>query len=400
MDIPERLPMLLGGALEEGLKLKGMPQEECTEEWVLRNSLLYEEILNEYMDTGVDGICVPTERSNSENLKHFNLENHVKRLNYDLIMLTKDSLPNGVLVAGCLSSLNKDDIKFCKTEFFEMFYIFLDQATALANAGIDFFLIENMISLFEARAAVFACKRFGIPVFVTMSANEHGVTSLGSELLLSLICLQELGISGFGFNCEPDLRYIELFENLSHYSKVPLIAKINSSLEGSESDISEFTELLLKNGVEIIECGKGIELNQIKEIRRCIDKFDLHMVNLEKYNGQIVLANDNNAYFLSSESIELSEPIRCSVDMSSEIFEMNESFTGVVTVELLNYDDAMFFCRNAHMLTLPVIFKSESKIALESGLLLFSGRAMIDSDCSLDREELEKLAGKYGAIVY
>ena len=56
MDIPERLPMLLGGALEEGLKLKGMPQEECTEEWVLRNSLVYEEILNEYMDTGVDGI--------------------------------------------------------------------------------------------------------------------------------------------------------------------------------------------------------------------------------------------------------------------------------------------------------------------------------------------------------
>ena len=89
-------------------------------------------------------------------------------------------------------------------------------------------------------------QRFGIPVFVTMSANEHGVTSLGSELLPSLICLQELGISGFGFNCEPDLRYIELFENLSHYSKVPLIAKINSSLEGSESDISEFTELLLK----------------------------------------------------------------------------------------------------------------------------------------------------------
>ena len=172
-------------------------------------------------------------------------------------------------------------------------------------------------------------------------------------------------------------------------------------MEGSESDISEFTELLLKNGVEIIECGKGIELNQIKEIRRCIDKFDLHMVNLENIMAKLYLQMIiMHIYFLSSESIELSEPIRCSVDMSSEIFEMNESFTGVVTVELLNYDDAMFFCRNAHMLTLPVIFKSESKIALESGLLLFSGRAMIDSDCSLDREELEKLAGKYGAIVY
>jgi len=38
MEIPERLPMLLAGALKEGLKLKGIPKGECPEEWILENS--------------------------------------------------------------------------------------------------------------------------------------------------------------------------------------------------------------------------------------------------------------------------------------------------------------------------------------------------------------------------
>ncbi len=403
MEIPERLPMLLAGALEESLKLKGMPKGKCPEEWILENSSVFKELLEECLNTGVDGICVPTERSNGENLKSFGLEKQIKRLNHDLIMLTKENISDKILVAGCLSSIDKGDVNFGKAEFFDMFYIFLEQATALADAGADLFVIEDMVSLFEARVAVFACKRFGIPVFVTMLTNENGVTPLGTELLPSLICLQELGVSGFGFNCGLNSDYIDLFHKISPYAKIPLIAKVNRSLEDGERkqiDISQSVELLLENGVEIIECGKGITSKQVKEIRKSIDNFDFHRVDFEKYNGQIVMANDKQAFFLSTDSIELSEPISCSVDMSSKILEMNEAFTGSVTVELLNYDDAMFFCQNAHMLTLPVIFKSESKVALESGLLLFSGRAMIDSDCSIDRSELEMLADKYGTIVY
>ena len=403
MEIPERLPMLLAGALKEGLKLKGIPKGECPEEWILKNSSVFKELLEECLNTGVDGICVPSECSNSENLKLFGLKNQVKRLNHDLVILTKENVSDNILVVGCLSSINKGNLIFGKTDFFDMFYIFLEQATALADAGADLFIIEDMVSLFEARIAVFACKRFGIPVFVTMLTNENGVTPLGTELLPSLICLQELGVSGFGFNCELNPDYIDIFHKISPYAKIPLIAKLNSSLEDGESNqlgISQSVELLLENGVEIIECGKGITSIHVKEIRKSIDNFDFHKVDFERYNGQIVLANNNQAFFLSSDSIELSEPISCSVDMSSKILEMNETFTGVVTVELLNYDDAMFFCQNAHMLTLPVIFKSESKVALESGLLLFSGRAMIDSDCSIDRSELEMLADKYGTIVY
>ena len=80
MEIPERLPMLLAGALKEGLKLKGIPKGECPEEWILKNSLVFKELLEECLNTGVDGICVPSECSNSENLKLFGLKNQVKRL--------------------------------------------------------------------------------------------------------------------------------------------------------------------------------------------------------------------------------------------------------------------------------------------------------------------------------
>ena len=38
----------------------------------------------------------------------------------------------------------------------------------LKNAGVDFYAIETMTSLRHARAAVLACRDFGLPVFVTM----------------------------------------------------------------------------------------------------------------------------------------------------------------------------------------------------------------------------------------
>ena len=55
---------------------------------------------------------------------------------------------------------------------------------------------------------------------------------------------------------------------------------------------------------------------------------------------------------------------------------------------------------NAHMLDMPVAFESESLEALESALLHYNGKAIVVStSCEIDKEDLQTLAERYGAIV-
>ena len=63
-------------------------------------------------------------------------------------------------------------------------------------------------------------------------------------------------------------------------------------------------------------------------------------------------------------------------------------------------DDGYAFSLNAHMIDLPVAFESESLEALDSALLLYQGKALIAStNCEIEREDLEKIAVRYGAVV-
>lgn len=400
MDIPYRLPVLLAGAIGDKLIKKGIPSGRFPEESVLSNPEIYKSLVDEQISCGADILCMPTEYVNGEKLKSLGLDKNTAELNQKIVMMSKEVADGKIILAGCLSSTGKRHDNFDETEFFDMFYIFLDQAEALAEAGADLIVVEDMESLMEARAAVFACKRLDIPVFVIMLINDNDETPLGSDVLSSLICLQEIGIAGFGISvdfCDDNLDII--IDKIIPYAKIPIIVKMNGDLFNTK-DLYSKTECLFRNGVQMIETGKNVNSVQLDVIRKSMDNYDFKSVLVEQYETQIVLSNDSQVFFLSTENIKLSEPVPCSVDMSDIIFEMNETNYDVIMIELLNYDDAVFFSQNAHMLRLPVIFKSESRIALETALILFTGRAMIDSDCSIDRYDLECLAKKYGDVVY
>lgn len=52
------------------------------------------------------------------------------------------------------------------------------------------------------------------------------------------------------------------------------------------------------------------------------------------------------------------------------------------------------------MVDMPVAFESESLEALDAALLHYNGKALVVStSCELEREELEEVAARYGAVV-
>ena len=52
------------------------------------------------------------------------------------------------------------------------------------------------------------------------------------------------------------------------------------------------------------------------------------------------------------------------------------------------------------MSKLPIAVRAESATVLDAALRYFQGRLIIDSNSCIEREVLEPLAAKYGAIVY
>jgi 5-methyltetrahydrofolate--homocysteine methyltransferase len=79
---------------------------------------------------------------------------------------------------------------------------FQEQATALAEGGVDAILIETMSDLNEAKAAVEGARlATHLPVIVTMSFDTHGYTMMGIKPDKAAKELWALGLDAIGANC-------------------------------------------------------------------------------------------------------------------------------------------------------------------------------------------------------
>ena len=221
-----------------------------------------------------------------------------------------------------------------------------ERARALYEAGVDLLFADAMRSVADARAAVLACKRFDIPVFVTVSVECADITESKSRALAALICLQEIGASACGIAAECEIGdFCEIISELAHYAKVPLIARI----QGVDSDSALE---LIHSGAQIIS---GFDAK--RSARLCCEKCGIS----EHFDdgiceGMLVLSNETQSFFLSPDNIEMSEYIQCSQDMSDILVELGDTSTDIIGVELFSPDDAVLFMKNVHMASLPVIF--------------------------------------------
>ena len=80
--------------------------------------------------------------------------------------------------------------------------VYKEQVQGLLQGGVDFFVIETMMDIQEARAALIAVKEScDLPVCVSMTFDENGQTLMGTDPITALITLQSLGADGVGCNC-------------------------------------------------------------------------------------------------------------------------------------------------------------------------------------------------------
>lgn len=121
--------------------------------------------------------------------------------------------------------------------FEDAYACFQEMLEAGARAGADLVVFETMTDLYEVKAGVLAAKEHtALPAFVTMTFEPNHRTFTGCCVEAMAAVLEGLGVDALGINCSLGPREIfPIAKRLSECTALPLIIKANAGLPDPET---------------------------------------------------------------------------------------------------------------------------------------------------------------------
>lgn len=423
--------MILDGAFGTELQKKGMPTGVCPEQWVLEHPESIIGIQKDYQAAGSDAVYTCTFSGNRLKLGEFGLADQVLEMNRKLALLSREAVGKSGLVAGDLSITGQFVRPFGPIPFETVVDVYKEQVKGLLEGGVDFFAIETMTDLQEARAAVIAVKEScSLPICVTMTFDEDGRTLTGTDPVTALITLQSLGVDGFGCNCSTGPNtMVKFIKQMRPYAKVPLIAKPNAGLPKLVDGKTVFSmgatefginvKTLLDSGVNLIGgcCGTSPEyIKEVKDRVRQSNPAEIKPVNYSAVTStrKTVFMGFDEPLTIIGERInptgkkKLQEELREGKTAELRRFALEQTEKGAaildVNVGMPGIDEKAKMVEVAELLSsmveAPLCLDSANPEVLEAALRIYPGRALINS-ISGEKAKMQKLlpvAAKYGAM--
>jgi methionine synthase I (cobalamin-dependent) len=200
-------PLLLDGGLGTLLIAAGLEPGHDPGEWNRQRPDAVAAVHRAYAEAGSDLVHTNTFGANPIKLRAGGSEEECRAFNALAVSIARGAVravrPD-VLVAGDLGPTGALLPPVGNATEAEIEAAFVEQATALAEAGADVISIETMYDLREARAAVRAARRTGLAVLasLTFESRRRGFfTIMGDPLGPSLRALVDDGADAVGFNC-------------------------------------------------------------------------------------------------------------------------------------------------------------------------------------------------------
>lgn len=423
--------MILDGAFGTELQKRGMPTGVCPEQWVLEHPESIIEIQKEYRTAGSIAVYTCTFSGNRMKLAEFGLAEQVLEMNRKLALLSREAVGESGLVAGDLSITGQFVRPFGQIPFETVVDVYKEQVKGLLEGGVDFFAIETMTDLQEARAAVIAVKEScSLPICVTMTFDEDGRTLTGTDPVTALITLQSLGADAIGCNCStgPETM-VKFIQQMKPYARVPLVAKPNAGLpklvDGKTvfsmraAEFGTYVNVLIDSGVSLIGgcCGTSPEF--IKEVKDCVlgaNPTEIKPINYSAITStrKTVFMGLNEPLTIIGERInptgkkKLQEELREGKTAEIRRFALEQTEKGAVVLDvnvgMPGIDEKAKMVEVVELLSsmveAPLCLDSANPEVLEAALRVYPGRALINS-VSGEKEKMKKLlpvAAKYGAM--
>ena len=418
--------ILLDGGFGTELMKKGLLPEEDTVNAVFDHPQWVKEIHKSYIDAGSNIILADTFGANSFKLE--NSEHSVEKCINKAISLAKEATEGtDTLVALDVSTTGKLLAPTGDLTFERAYECYKEVCICGEKAGADLICLETFTDLREARIALLAAKEnTNLPVTVTLSFDENGLTMNGSTASCVAVTLIAAGADAVGLNCSlgPD-KLSGVVEEFLKYSSVPVIVKPNAGLPDLKTgkysmEAEEFASLMAKfyeKGAVIMGGCCGTSPEYIASLKNILNTAETKE-KIEIIKGVISGA---------TSSVELSEPrvigerinptgkkkFKEALEKNDLDYILNEGLSQVeagadildVNVGHSEIDEEEMMQKVVTSLQgsigLPLQLDSTSPEVLEKALRIYTGKAIINSVNGEEKSisAVLPLAKKYGAAI-
>ena len=422
--------VLLDGATGTELQKRGMPAGVCPETWCIDHPDIIRDVHRAYRDAGSDVVYTCTFGANRLKLAEFGVEN-AGQINAALARLARQAVGPKAIVAGDMGPTGRFVEPFGELAFEDAVAVYRQQAQGLLAGGVDCFVIETMMDIQEARAALLAVKELGdYFTIVTMTYEKDGRTLNGTDPVTALITLQSLGADAVGCNCSAGpSEMLDWITAMKPYATVPLVAKPNAGLpklkglvtvfDMDAPSFGDFGKPFAEAGAGLLGgcCGTtpehiraaGLALGDVAPVPpwrkslsavssargyRVFDMDDPLVVIGERINptGKKALQQE----LLEGKMSIVRQMAKEQQAQGADLLDVNVGVPGIDESRTLRE----IIRTLAETTSLPLTLDSPKIETLETGLRLYPGRALINS-ISGEVKKIEKLlplAAKYGAM--
>jgi 5-methyltetrahydrofolate--homocysteine methyltransferase len=223
-----------------------------------------------YIEAGSQIITTNTFGGSRVRLAKSGLGERVAELNLAAAHVACEAAQGKALVAGSIGPMGEMVDPWGPISFTEARSVFAEQAQALAEGGVDFFIIETMFDLEEMRAAIEGARSVApLRIIATMTFDQGGRTMMGIRPDTAANALLGMDADIIGSNCGrgPAETEVAIRAMIAACPDATFIAQPNAGvprLEGGKAtfdatpaDMARYAKIFVSLGVRIVGgcCG-------------------------------------------------------------------------------------------------------------------------------------------------
>lgn len=402
-----RFPLILDGATGTELQKCGYKGDVSAEQWVLDNPDSIVGIQTGYVAAGSNVLYSPSFGANRRKLEEHGIFNRTADYNRRLAALSQKAADGKAFVAGDISPTGLFLSPLGEASFEELVDIYTEQAAGLEQAGVDLFVIETMMTLSDARAAVLAVRSVSDkPIFVTFTCDENGRSLSGTDITAALTVLQGMGIDAFGLNCSAGpAEMLPQIKRLREFSRVPLIVKPNAGMpeiQGGKTVYNcppeQFVELVpefLASGVAIFGGCCGTTAEHIAALSKALKNAE-PVAPAPKFTDLLPASTEKLTAYLPVDARH-GTILTVTDELEDELSDALDTDDVLVAVRLDTWDEVELFADCQYMISKPLCIVCDDADILEAALRAYQGRPLYEG--TLPDSALAPLVSKYGVII-
>ncbi len=429
-ELLKKKVVVLDGAMGTQLQTRGLPVGVCPELWALEHPQILISVHQAYKEAGAEIIYTSTFGANRIKFLNYGLKKDIVEINASLARLARRVAKDEILVAGDIGPLGRFIEPFGELDFEEAVHIFKEQVRGLVAGGVDLLVVETMLDIQEARAALLAVKEITDKfTIVTMSFEKSGRTLSGNDPLSVLVTLQSLGADAFGCNCSTGPQaMLKIMRRLKPYACVPLVAKPNAGLPLLSQDRTIFKmreEEFARWGLRLALAGTNLiggccgtspgHIKSLKEALKAVKPVPVQKDSLSALSSaRKAVILERERFLVVGERINPTGKKRLAEELEKEEFsylrqlarEQKEQGAKLldVNVGVPDREEKKILPEAIKILSvstdLPLVIDSANAEAVGEALRVYPGRALVNSisDVPEKIKKLLPLAKRYGAM--